>query len=291
METVDREILVNTAASYRFCHQLTRRTAKNFYPGFLVLPRPQRRGMEALYAFMRLTDDLADEPGEQSRKRAELEEWERQLHEAVAGQFTHPIHAAIADTIHRWHVPVEYLQLVIEGVLADQQLVQVPTFAELYRYCYRVASVVGLSSVHIWGYRDETALPMAEAAGIAFQLTNILRDLREDQRNGRVYLPANELAEFQCPPDEWQANNPRFLKLMDFQIDRAMDYYRLGRQLRPLLSPAGRGIFSALIDTYQGLLKRIARDPVAVLRERVRVPTWQKLVFLGQAFPRRWGWR
>lgn len=281
---------MNTTASYRYCHQLTRRTARNFYPAFLALPRSQRRGMEALYAFMRVTDDLADEAGDPEVKRIALRQWREQLSASLTNQHTHALHPALADTIRRFHIPVRYLELVIEGVEADLNPVRIASYEELYAYCYRVASAVGLACVHIWGFRDESALRYAESAGIAFQLTNILRDLGEDRANGRVYLPESEWRAFDCPPEKWNVTDESFRKFMRFQIDRAGAYYAEGRKLRPLLSPTGRGIFSTMIDTYQDLLIEIERRQGDVFSQRVRIPTWRKVYHLLTAFPRRWRW-
>src|SRR5262249_43050163 len=129
-------------------------------------------------------------------KRTRLEAWRRQWHEALEGAHRHPVHAALADTVQRFGVPRQYLDDVLDGVLMDQEVTRYETFAELYRYCYRVASAVGLSCIHIWGFRGEAALAHAEAAGIAFQLTNILRDVGEDAKMGRVYLPREDLDRF-----------------------------------------------------------------------------------------------
>lgn len=246
--------------------------------------------MEALYAFMRVTDDLADEPGDPAQKRVILKRWREQLFASLQDQHSHPLHPALADTIRRHDIPVRYFELVIEGVEADLDPVRIASFEELYHYCYRVASAVGLACVHIWGFRDETALKYAESAGIAFQLTNILRDLEEDRRNGRVYLPESELRRFDAPSDRWSVNDSGFQKLMRFQMDRALAYYAEGRKLRPLLSPTGRAIFTTMIDIYQDLLSEIDRRNGDVFSERVRVPTWRKVIRLAMAFPRRWRW-
>lgn len=281
---------MNTAASYRYCHRLTRRAAKNFYPAFLALPRRERRGMEALYAFLRLTDDLADEPGDPDAKRIALQEWRLQLHAAVAGTASHPVHKALADTVRQWGIPLYYLELVIDGVESDLRTVRLQTFADLYAYCYRVASAVGIACIHIWGFRDPAALRYAEAAGVACQLTNILRDVGEDRAVSRVFLPADEWTVWGCPPDEWAAGNEKFRAFMRFQVNRAKGYFAEGRKLRPLLTPAGRAVFSAMIGTYEDLLDEVARRDGDVFQTRVRVPKWRKVTRLAAAFPKRWGW-
>src|SRR5262245_56305999 len=173
------------AQSYTYCERVARRQAANFYPAFQVLPRPQRRAMCALYAFMRVTDDLADGPGAAAGKRSALDRWRSDLHAAVAGDDRHPLHAALRHTLSRFDVPVVYLEDVIDGCECDLGPVRMPDFATLYRYCYRVASAVGLACIHIWGFRDSTAKVHAEHAGVALQLTNILRDLPEDAARDR----------------------------------------------------------------------------------------------------------
>lgn len=276
--------------SYRYCHALTRRTAANFYPAFLVLPRDQRRAMEAMYAFLRIADDLADEPGADAAKIERVRAWRAALDAALAGRPSHPLHPALADTVRRHGISVQYLHAVLDGVESDLRPVAVATFGELYLYCYRVASAVGLACIHVWGFTGDRAAEYAEAAGIAFQLTNILRDLGEDRTAGRVYLPMDECARFGCPPESWRAGDPAFRAMMEFQVARARAYYATGRRLLPLLSPAGRAIFGAMAATYEGLLNEIESRGYDVFRERVRVPGWKKTAFLLRAFPVRWGW-
>jgi phytoene synthase len=158
-----------------------------------------------LYAFCRATDDLADEPGDPAAKRAALARWRARLDAALAGDYSHRLHAALAHAVRTFDIPPAYLHDVIDGVESDLGPVRIETFAELHRYCYRVASAVGLACLPVWGLRTgtnpEQARGPAEAAGVAFQLTNILRDLGEDRSRGRVYLPRDELERFDCPPE------------------------------------------------------------------------------------------
>src|SRR5262249_38436763 len=182
--------------SYSYCERLARRQAANFYPAFRILPAPQRRAMCALYAFLRVTDDLADESGPFEEKRKALLAWRQRFNRTLAAEYNHPVHAALHETIQTYAIPPAYLEAVIDGVEMDLFQASYNTFKDLYRYCYRVASVVGLACIHIGGFRDERAKSFAESAGIAFQLTNILRDLREDAARGRVYLPQEDLARF-----------------------------------------------------------------------------------------------
>jgi phytoene synthase len=274
------------------CERLCQRTAANFYPTFLLLPRDQRRAMCALYAFMRITDDLADSDAPEPQRRLALEQWRSALDAALAGDYHHRTLAALHATVLRYGVPPTYLHAVLDGVIADLGPVRFATFADLYPYCWRVASAVGLACIHIWGFRDERALAPAEAAGIAFQLTNILRDLGEDRERGRLYLPLDELERFGCrPPAEWSGHgDPAFRAFMQFQIARARDYYAQAEPLFEQLRPPGRAVFRAMRDTYRGLLDAIEAADGDVFTRRIRLTRWQKLGVLARACPARLGW-
>jgi len=251
--------------------------------------------MDALYAYMRVTDDLADEPAEVGEKRRKLAAWRASLSAALAGEFTHPIHPALADTVSRYGVPARFLFDAIDGMETDAGRVRMASFAELYPYCYRVASAVGLACVRIWGTRpgvtDADTDPPAEAAGIAFQLTNVLRDLGEDSARDRVYLPADELARFDCPPERWRdpAFADAFRAMMRFQVARARDYYRKGAALAPLLSANGRAIFHLMCGTYSRLLDEIERCDYDVFTRRIRVSKWRKAAMCASGWLVKWG--
>src|SRR5262245_43236443 len=182
--------------SYAYCERLARREAGNFYHAFRVLPGHQRRAMCALYAFLRVTDDLTDDVAAVEQKRANLAVWRKHFDKALAGVCSHPVHPALHDAVQAHAIPREYLDAVLDGVAMDLDQTRYETFADLYTYCYRVASAVGLACIHIWGFAQESAKAHAESAGIAFQLTNILRDLGEDAARGRVYLPREDLDRF-----------------------------------------------------------------------------------------------
>lgn len=277
-------------ASYSFCHRLTRSAARNFYYAFQVLPREQRRAMDALYAFMRVTDDLADDAGDIDTKQLALTNWRQGLEAALHGEYSHPVHPALHATVERYAIPPQCLFDAIDGVNMDLSAVRFETFADLYRYCYRVASAVGLACIHIWGFHDEKAKEYAEAAGIAFQLTNILRDLGEDLDNGRVYLPQEDLLRFECPPEAWRTNGDNFRRMMIFQVERARSYYRKAEPLTKLLTPSGRAVFQVMTRIYGGLLEEIVRAGYDVFTKRIRLSRWRKLRALLMAFPVRWGW-
>jgi phytoene synthase len=272
--------------SYGYCERLARREAANFYPAFLLLPAPQRRAMCALYAFMRVTDDQADDPGPAAER---LAAWRGATREAIAGRFSHPLHPAFHDTVQRYQIPVAYLEAVLDGVGMDLHPVRFATFAELYPYCYRVASAVGLACIYIWGFTAAEARDYAEKAGIAFQLTNILRDLAEDAARGRVYLPREDLHRFGYGEEQLRRGeiNDSFRALMRFEVGRARDYYDASWPLLALLRPAGRAVFQVMWRTYRGLLEAIERRDYDVFSSRVRLSTWRKLLLVLRAVPVR----
>jgi phytoene synthase len=279
------------AASYRHCRDITRRAKSSFPLAFRLLPPAKRRAMDALYAFMRVSDDLADDPGADAAK---LADWRAALAASLAGRYAHPVHPALHDAVARFAVPPRFLFDVLDGVEADLAPVHFATFADLYPYCYRVASAVGLACVRVWGLRPGAAWAdadgPAEAAGIAFQLTNVLRDLGEDAARGRVYLPAAELAAFRVDPRTWSPHSPAFQELMRFQVDRARRYYRTAERLHRFLTADGRAIYGLMCGTYRGLLDAIERRGFDVFTARATVPRWRKAAaFLG-AWPVRWGW-
>jgi phytoene synthase len=271
---------MTAAESYAYCTRVAREQARNFYYAFLLLDGPRRNAMCAVYAFMRQCDDLSDGAGVADRAAA-LRAWREELDRALGGDTaTHPLWPAFADTARRYRIPREYFHEMIAGVSSDLEPRRIRTFDELYRYCYQVASVVGLTIVHIFGFADPQALAFAEKCGIAFQLTNILRDVGEDRDNGRVYLPAEDLERFGVKEF---ARTPAFRELMRFEADRAHEYYRESRPLLELVTPATRPALWALIEIYRRLLERIEASDFDVLARRIRVPAWEKLWILVSA--------
>jgi phytoene synthase len=270
-------------ASYRFCSSLARREARNFYYAFLLLGAAQRRSMCALYAFMRRTDDLADEPGSAEHKAAALDAWRSQLEAALAGGGgPWPGLPALADTVGRHAIPAKLLHAVIDGVSMDLQPRSLATFDDLADYCYQVASVVGLSCLHIWGYRSEggRAEELAAHCGIALQLTNILRDVGVDARNGRIYLPLDDLSRFRVDPQELAAAcqpSDRLRALLAFEGQRAYEFYEEVRPLARLVDPCGRPVLLAIVGIYRALLDEIARRDYNVFSQRVSLAPWRKI--------------
>lgn len=265
--------------SYRYCGRLARRSASSFYYSFFLLPPAKRAAMCALYAFLRHTDDLADNQLPLDERRKSLDLWRQSLSRAMNGGFDSPILPALRDTVTKFEIPLEYLIAVIDGVEMDLEHTRYQTFAELEDYCYHVASVVGLACVHVWGFRGEVGFESARQCGVAFQLTNILRDLQEDAANGRIYLPQEDLADFGYKNEELVAGifNDCFRRMMRFEVGRAEELYRQASDLAPWLHPDGQRVFGAMMATYRGLLDEIRRRDGDVFTRRVRLSRWQKL--------------
>jgi phytoene synthase len=262
--------------SYVWCERVARGQAKNFYYSFLLLSTPQRRAMCAIYAFMRYCDDLSDDPGVPDRAAA-IARWREDLKAALEGHAAdYPVWPAFIDAVARYKIPHQYFFEMIDGVSSDLEPRRLQTFDELYEYCYHVASVVGLTIIHIFGFDAPEAIDLAEKCGIAFQLTNILRDVREDAEKNRVYLPAEDFERFGVSSDTFEPRD-RFLELLEFEANRAREYYRLSAPLVGLVHKRSRASLRALIGIYSRLLDHIVASNYDVMARRIRVPTWEKL--------------
>jgi phytoene synthase len=266
-------------ASYRACRGVARDRASNFACIDWFLPSDQRRGMQALYAFARRCDDIADGPEPLDHRRQALAQWRAQLRAALAGRAADPVLVALADTVSRFVIPQHLIWRIVDGVAMDLNDVAFPTYADLRRYCEHVASAVGLACLAIWGCRDDEAILPAADCGVAFQLTNILRDLQEDGRRGRVYLPHDELTRFGCAPIDWlgPVGPSNLAELILFQCQRAAGLFDAGLRTERYLDPAPKRVFHLMWATYRAILARIERDPLVVLRRRVRLPGYYKL--------------
>jgi phytoene synthase len=270
--------------SYAFCERVARAQAKNFYYSFLLLSRPQRQAMCAIYAFMRYCDDLSDAEGVSDRAGA-IARWQKDLDSALAGNAPeNPVWPAFSDAVARYRIPHEYFRDMIRGVSSDIEPRHIQSFQELYDYCYHVASVVGLTIIHIFGFNDPRALELAERCGVAFQLTNILRDVREDAEHGRVYLPEEDLKRFAVNPEELKGATltAALRNLLAFEAERARAYYQESAPLMDMVDSGSRASLKALIGIYSRLLERIANSGYEVLGERVRVPAWEKVWILAR---------
>jgi phytoene synthase len=275
--------------SYRCCKRIVRKRAGNFYYAFLLLPKQKRAALYAVYSFMRQCDDLVDDIPEANleNKKEVLNKWKEMTQKAFeTGVSDHPIFPALLDTIQRFSIPRSYFFELISGVGMDLEKKSYEKFEDLYQYCYRVASIVGLVCICIFGYRDRKALEYAEAAGIAFQLTNILRDIREDQQLGRIYIPLEDLKRFRCSETSLQERivDERFRKLLHFEFERARDYYAQGEKLVSLINEDSQRALAALFGIYKGLLEKISRQESQVFEKRIHLSFFEKLKIVYKAW-------
>jgi squalene synthase HpnC/squalene synthase HpnD len=280
----------NVARSYAECRRVARTSASNFYYAFFMLPQAKRDALCALYAFMRLVDDVSDTVGSAADKQRGLARWRAALDAAVGGDVSgHPILLAFADTIARFRIPPRYFHDLISGAEMDLTVGEYATFDRLREYCYRVAGTVGLTCLHVFGFDDPHAPDLAEKLGIAFQLTNILRDVHSDYELGRVYLPLEDLAQFGVRPEALARGpvTPEMRGLLEFEAARAWNYYREGVELIPLVHADARAALWALARIYSSLLRRIEARGYDVFSERVRLSAPEKTGILLRA---RLGW-
>src|SRR6476646_7314866 len=289
------------AVAYSVCRSITRAAATNFYYAFLVLPKRKRQALNAVYAYMRRCDDIADDATVPvAERRQKLDLWLNAFHRAQAGQPTDdPVLLALTDAQRRHNIPLDLLDQLAYGTAMDltddfdeclgagditrTPRIQYQTFEDLYRYCYYVASVVGLVCIRVFGYRDKAAEPLAERCGLAFQLTNIIRDVKEDAAMGRIYLPEEDLAKYNLAASELLAtpDPARFRPLLALEADRAREFYTSGEELIPYISEDSQPALWVLITIYHQLLEKIASQEYDVFTNRISLTSWQKLKVLG----------
>lgn len=290
--------------AYSVCRGITRTAAKNFYYAFLVLPRRKREALCAVYAFMRRCDDIADDESlSLAERRQKLDAWLDALHRAQQGEPTDDaILLALTDAQRRYTIPAGLLDELAHGTAMDVEAgaeetqagagsaaglaVHYNTFEELRQYCYRVASVVGLVCIHVFGYRDPEAEPLAERCGLAFQLTNIIRDVKEDASMGRVYIPEEDLARFGLTVSDLM-NSPdaaRLRPVLASEAERARECYVAGDELIPYISEDSRPALWVLVNIYRRLLEKIAAKQFDVFTEKVALSRWEKSRVLAKGF-------
>ena len=290
--------------AYSVCRHIARSAAKNFYYGIVILPRRKRNALSAVYAFMRRCDDIADDntlsPDDRHNK---LAEWLDNAHRAMAAMPTDdPVLLALTDAQRTYQIPIGLLDQLAFGTAADlgygppefsagaAPVARYQTFEELRQYCYGVASVVGLVCIRIFGYRDPAAEALAERCGLAFQLTNIIRDVKEDAAMGRVYFPQEDLAQFSLAAADLtapQVDVARIRPLLAMEADRARDFYRAGEDLIPLVNEDSQPALWVLITIYRRLLERMASNQYDVFSERARLTVREKLTVLGKGILKR----
>jgi squalene synthase HpnC len=291
------------AESYEYCHDVARAAHSNFYYAFYLLSKPKRDALAALYAFMRLIDDVSDEGQDLAAKQRGLARWRAALDQAITGQeqvfdgnaavvspaATLPgaeqVLPALVDTMQRYNMPARYLHDLISGAEMDLTVRAYPTFDRLREYCYRVAGTVGLTCTHVFGFRDARALDLAERLGLAFQLTNIIRDVHEDHKLGRVYLPEEDLARYGVSPEDFDRSEATLgmRELLRFEADRAWERYEEGSALLGLIDEDSRSALWLLVHTYSALLGRIEVLDFAVFGEKIRLSKAEKMVFMAKA--------
>jgi squalene synthase HpnC len=295
--------MLGVEESYEVCHRIAREAHSSFYPAFFLLPKPKRDGIVALYAFMRLIDDVSDEGADLAAKQRGLAKWRAALDQAITQQdqvvdgtaaIASPLGGlkgasrilpALVDTIERYKMPPRYLHDLISGAEMDLTIQMYPSFERLKEYCYRVAGTVGVTCTHIFGFQDSKALEFAEKLGLAFQLTNIIRDVQEDYGLGRVYIPEEDLQHFHVIKEDFARNEASLgvRELLRFEADRAWKLYEEGAQLFGLIDKDSRTTLWLLVHTYSALLARIACADFAVFGERVRLTKAEKLKLVAKA--------
>ncbi|APZ42452.1 presqualene diphosphate synthase HpnD [Acidihalobacter ferrooxydans] len=262
-----------------YCQQKAARSGSSFYYSFLFLPEERRRAIVALYAFCREVDDVVDECSDTGIASTKLAWWREEIDRLYAGVPQHPVTRALAPAVQTYALAQEHLRDIIDGMQMDLDYDAYPSFTELSLYCYRVAGVVGLLATRIFGYTDEATLRYANDLGLAFQLTNILRDVREDAARGRVYLPLDELKRFGVAPETLRtsATTDAVRELFAFQASRARDYYRRAFDQLPDADRHAQRSGLIMAEIYLRLLDEIERDGYRILEHRIRLTPLRKL--------------
>ncbi len=281
-------------ASYVECNRIARAARSSFYMAFFGLRKEKRNALCALYAFMRLIDDVSDEPGDLESKRQGLARWRGMLDQAIGGETSgHAVLPALADTIERFQIPTRYFHDLILGAEMDLTVSTYATFDRLSEYCYRVAGTVGLTCLHVFGFSDPKAPDLAERLGLAFQLTNIMRDVGSDYAMGRIYLPQEDLDRFGIRAEELHGPvTPKLQELLAFEAERAWQMYQDGAPLVGRVNADSRATLWALVRTYSSLLARIEEREFDVFSGRISLSSAEKIQYLLTAglAARRAGW-
>jgi phytoene synthase len=263
----------------QYCEDKARQSGSSFYHSFRFLPADRRRAITALYAFCREVDDVVDECSDANVARTTLNWWRAEVAAIYGGKPQHPVAQALAPIVQRYNLSQEHLLEIIDGMEMDLDQPRYPDFKSLQLYCYRVASVVGLLSAEIFGYTDRKTLKYAHDLGIAFQLTNIIRDVGEDARRNRIYLPMDELQQFGVTAADIlnSRETDNFQKLMAFQVERAQRYYRQAIDQLPAVDRKSQRTGLIMAAIYQATLDEVVSSGCHVLKERVSLGHGYKL--------------
>jgi len=262
-----------------YCQDKAAQSGSSFYYSFLFLPKERREAITALYAFCREVDDIADECQDRDIALVKLEWWRQELARTFADAPSHPVSQALLPAIRRYDLALEQFEEIIDGMEMDLQLVRYADFKALQLYCYRVAAVVGQLAAAIFGYTDRGTLKYAHDLGIAFQLTNIIRDVGEDARRNRIYLPQDELAQFGVSESDILSgrSSEAFRALMAQQAARAQQFYQQAMQELPAADRRSQRPGLVMAAIYRAVLNEIARDDFPVLQQRVSLTPLRKL--------------
>ena len=262
-----------------YCQQKAAQSGSSFYYSFLFLPPPRRQAITALYAFCREVDDVVDETSDPALAQTTLTWWRKEVAQMLAGHPNHPVTQALMPHLTTFNIQGEHLLAVIDGMEMDLTQTRYLDFVALERYCWHVASVVGIMSASIFGYTDPRTLQYAEKLGLAFQLTNIIRDVGEDARRGRIYLPISELQAYQVPASELLngTHSDRFIELMRFQTQRAQTLYDEAMALLPAADRRAQRAGLIMAAIYRAVLEEIKHDEFRVLDHKISLTPIRKL--------------
>jgi len=262
-----------------YCRDKAAKSGSSFYYSFLFLPEQKRQAIIALYAFCREVDDAVDETSDVDVARAQLDWWREEVQRTFKGTATHPVGKALQTAMQHFDFHEEYFMEIIDGMAMDLDTFTYKDFSQLALYCHRAASVVGLLSVEIFAYNNRKTLNYAENLGMALQLTNIIRDVREDAERGRIYLPQDELKQFNVNPDDVLAlkSSPELVELLKFQTARAKDYYQQAMTLLPQEDRYTQRTGLVMAAIYRAILNEIEKDGFQVMKHRVSLTPLRKL--------------
>ncbi len=275
----------NISASYRICETISKRNARNFYYAFSLLPKDKKRAICAVYSYLRACDDISDSEIPPHLKLEYLEKLRRLLHERKYAIESKSIMAAFFDAVDRFNIPTYLFHELIDGTEMDILISRYETFDELQEYCFKVAGVVGLICLYIFGYKHDSAFFCAEKCGIAFQLTNILRDIGEDTGRERIYIPTEDLEKYNYSEIDVYNHiyDDRFCELMRFEVDRTRNFYKIGSPLIGMINSSSKSALAAMIGIYSSVLNKIEALNYNVYNTRASLGTSEKLAVAAKA--------
>jgi 15-cis-phytoene synthase len=282
---------MNSEEAQAYCTAYTKESGSNFYYSFLFLPRARREAMYTIYAFCKMVDSAVDDPPSGSNPLQEIAQWREEVAAAYQGRPSQPVTISLAAHLRQFDIPQSLLQELITGVEMDLTINRFADFSELYRYCYRVASVVGLICLKIFQTQSPAAEDYAVNLGLAFQLTNILRDLQVDAQQNRIYLPLEDLRRFGYREEDLlhQRSSAALVELVKFECGRARDYYQKSQEILESLPRSDQKalvVAEIMRGVYRRILQQIEDRNYQVFGPRIRVPPMQRLMIAGHVWIR-----